>query len=62
MKSWMIDFFRRLTRGKETSREGGFILLVPPPLIASNALRAPIQDFCDRGKTVAEWIYFNFKE
>ena len=62
MKSWMIERLGMLARGNKCRVSVALYFLVPPPLIASNALRAPIQGFCGRGKTAAEWIYFNFKE
>ena len=62
MKSWMIDFLGCCHAAKRRRVKVASYFLVPPPLIASNALRVPIQGFCDRSKTAAEWIYFNFKE
>jgi hypothetical protein len=42
MKSWMIERLGMLARGNKCCVSVALYFLVPPPLIASNALRARI--------------------
>ena len=48
-----MDSFRMQTRGMERRVREASYFLVPPPLIAKDALRAHLQGFYGRGKSAA---------